>query len=142
MNFLEISRERKNLFYRYIWFVLGVMINSVGVALITKADLGTSPISSVAFVLSLKYPISFGTFLFAANMAFIIVQKILLGSNFKRMQWLQIVVNVLFSSVLDITMTVLKWLHPEELWIKLLVLIIGCMVLALGICVEIAPGVL
>lgn len=75
MNFLEISRERKNLFYRYIWFVLGVMINSVGVALITKADLGTSPISSVAFVLSLKYPISFGTFLFAANMAFIIVQK-------------------------------------------------------------------
>ena len=38
---------------RYLFFVIGVMINSFGVALITKAALGTSPISSVPYVLSL-----------------------------------------------------------------------------------------
>ena len=31
---------------RYIVFIIGLFINSMGVSLITKADLGTSPISS------------------------------------------------------------------------------------------------
>lgn len=32
---------------RYIIFLIGLFINSLGVSLITKANLGTSPISSI-----------------------------------------------------------------------------------------------
>ena len=32
---------------RYGWFTAGVLLNAFGVALITKAALGTSPISSL-----------------------------------------------------------------------------------------------
>ena len=39
---------------RYIIFFIGLYINSLGVALITKASLGTSPISSIPYVLSLN----------------------------------------------------------------------------------------
>ena len=35
---------------RYIIFFIGLYINSLGVALITKASLGTSPISSIPYV--------------------------------------------------------------------------------------------
>ena len=35
---------------RYIIFFIGLYINSLGVALITKASLGTSPISSITYV--------------------------------------------------------------------------------------------
>ena len=35
---------------RYIVFLIGLFINSLGVSLITKADLGTSPISSIPYV--------------------------------------------------------------------------------------------
>ena len=41
---------------RYIIFFIGLYINSLGVALITKASLGTSPISSIPYVLSLNFP--------------------------------------------------------------------------------------
>ena len=35
---------------RYIIFLIGLFINSLGVSLITKANLGTSPISSIPYV--------------------------------------------------------------------------------------------
>ena len=40
---------------RYIIFLIGLFINSLGVSLITKANLGTSPISSIPYVLSLNF---------------------------------------------------------------------------------------
>ena len=35
---------------RYVVFLIGLFVNSLGVALITKADLGTSPISSLSLI--------------------------------------------------------------------------------------------
>ena len=45
------------MFKRYLYFFLGVIINSFGVAFITKSALGTSQISSVPYALS--HPIQF-----------------------------------------------------------------------------------
>ena len=42
---------------RYLIFLVGLFVNSLGVSLITKANLGTSPISSIPYVLSLNFPI-------------------------------------------------------------------------------------
>lgn len=39
---------------RYILFLIGLFINSLGVSLVTKANLGTSPISSIPYVMNLK----------------------------------------------------------------------------------------
>ena len=43
---------------RYCIFMIGLFINSLGVSLITKANLGTSPISSIPYVLSLNFPLT------------------------------------------------------------------------------------
>ena len=45
---------------RYIVFTIGVLINSFGISFITKASLGTSPISSVPYVLSLRFEPTLG----------------------------------------------------------------------------------
>ena len=42
---------------RWAAFTAGVVINSFGIAFITKAALGTSPISSLPYVLSLRFPL-------------------------------------------------------------------------------------
>ena len=41
-------------FKRYLIFLVGLFISSLGVSLVTKANLGTSPISSIPYVLSLN----------------------------------------------------------------------------------------
>lgn len=46
----------------YAVFFLGLFVNSLGVSVVTKAELGTSPISSIPYVLSLNFPLSLGVF--------------------------------------------------------------------------------
>ena len=111
---------------RYGWFTAGVLLNAFGVALITKAALGTSPISSLPYVLSLRFPVTLGQFTFLMNMLFILAQVLLLRKDFRPVQLLQVAVNVVFS------------LLP----MRLLALAVGCAVLGFGISVEVAPRVL
>lgn len=132
----------KTYFSRYAWFVLGVLLNSFGVALITKAALGTSPISSVPYVLSFQFSPSFGQMTFLVNMLFILGQALLLRRGFRPIQLLQIVVNVIFSACIDGSMALLTWLEPAGLAGELAALTLGCAVLGLGISIEVAPGVL
>lgn len=128
---------------RYFLFALGLAVNSFGIALITKAGLGTSPISSVPYVLSLGLPFfSFGLWTFILNMGFITAQILLLRKDFQKIQLLQIAANILFSWLIDISMNLLSFFHPASLWSELLSLVIGCAVLGFGVALEVAPGVI
>ena len=53
-----MTNNKKDLLKRYLIFLAGLFVNSLGVALITKANLGTSPISSIPYVLSLNFALS------------------------------------------------------------------------------------
>lgn len=132
----------KQNFYRYAWFILGIVINGFGVAAITKASLGTSPISSVPYVLSLRFPFSLGQFTFVFNMLLILGQWILLKKDFKPLQFLQIGVTFIFSACIDISMSILSFLQPQNILTSLISLLVGCSILAFGISVEVAPDVL
>ena len=54
--------NRGELLRRYIFFIVGLFVNSLGIALITKGDLGTSPISSIPYTLSIGFTPSLGMF--------------------------------------------------------------------------------
>lgn len=104
-----------NMPQRLVFFALGVVINSFGVALITLGNLGTSVISSVPYVCSLQFPMfSFGVTTFIWNILLILVQVVLLRRDFKPSQFLQIMVNVLFSAMIDVSMAILGVLHPHH----------------------------
>lgn len=96
---------------RYGWFTAGVLLNAFGVALITKAALGTSPISSLPYVLSLRFPVTLGQFTFLMNMLFILAQVLLLRKDFRPVQLLQVAVNVVFSLFIDVSMGLLSWME-------------------------------
>ena len=127
---------------RYGWFTAGVLLNAFGVALITKAALGTSPISSLPYVLSFRFPVTLGQFTFAMNLFFILGQVLLLRRDFQPIQLLQVAVNAVFSAFIDVSMGLLSWLEISSLPMAVLVLVLGCAVLAFGISVEVAPRVL
>lgn len=133
----------KRLTLRYAFFILGVAINSFGVAFITKSALGTSQISSVPYVLSLRFSgLSFGMCTFLFNMLFILGQVVLLKREFRPIQFFQIAVNVLFSSLIDVSMAALGFFQPETLLVRLISLVVGCVILAVGISIEVAPDAL
>ena len=128
---------------RLVWFSAGILINSFGIVLITKGALGTSQISSIPYVLSLQLPsISFGMFSFIMNMVYIVLQALLLRRQFKPIQLLQIVVNVVFSASIDVFMAMLSFYAPQQLFTRVLSAVAGCIVLAFGISVEVAPDLI
>lgn len=128
---------------RCFYFFLGLAINSFGVAFITKSALGTSQISSIPYVFNLRFPhISFGMFTFIFNMIFILIQIAVLRKDFHPIQFLQIAANLLFSSLIDVSMYALSWFDPESLPLRLISLAVGCMILAVGISIEVAPDVI
>ena len=128
---------------RLVWFSAGILINSFGIVLITKGALGTSQIYSIPYVLSLQLPsISFGMFSFIMNMVYIVLQALLLRRQFKPIQLLQIVVNVVFSASIDVFMAMLSFYAPQQLFTRVLSAVAGCIVLAFGISVEVAPDLI
>ena len=81
---------------RYLIFLIGLFINSMGVSLITKASLGTSPISSIPYVLSLNFPMTLGEFTILFSILLIAVQLLILKKNFRPEHWLQIPISFAF----------------------------------------------
>ena len=68
---------------RCLLLCAGLVIMAFGVAFSIKGALGTSPISSVPYVLSLAFPgITFGMFTFVLNMGFILLQILQLRRRF------------------------------------------------------------
>ena len=126
---------------RYIVFLIGFFINSLGVSLITKADLGTSPISSIPYVLSLNFPFTLGQFTIAFSLLLILIQLVILRRNFKAEHLLQIPISILFGYFIDLTMIMLFFVHPQTYLSSVVYLLIGCVILGFGVYTEVLADV-
>ena len=69
---------KRELTARYLFFIAGLFVNAFGISLIIKANLGSSPISSLPYTLSLKFPITLGQFTLLLNAVLIAGQIALL----------------------------------------------------------------
>ena len=126
---------------RYLFFLAGLFINSFGVSFITKAALGTSPISSVPYTLSLGFSPTLGMFTLYMSIVLILIQMILLRKDFPRQYLLQIPVSFLFSWFIDMTMELLGFLSPAAYPANVICLLLGCAILGFGVFMEMAAGV-
>lgn len=134
--------SKAELIRRYLFFIVGLFVNAMGIALITRANLGTSPISSNPYVLSLWYPqLSLGMFTLFFSLALIVLQLVLLGRRFPKHFWLQIPVSFLLSAFIDLAMAMFFFVDPQAYPVQILSLLIGCLVLGFGVFMEVAANV-
>ena len=126
---------------RYLIFLVGLFVNSLGVSLITKANLGTSPISSIPYVLSLNFPFTLGNFTIFFSIFLIVLQLIILRKNFKLEHILQIPASIIFGYFIDLTMILFSWVNPEAYIMKIVYLLIGCLILGVGVYMEVLADV-
>lgn len=126
---------------RYIIFLIGLFINSLGVSLITKAALGTSPISSIPYVLSLNFPFTLGQFTIAFSLFLILLQIIILRRNFHAEHLLQIPISLLFGYFIDLTMVLLFFVRPHSYLSSIIYLLAGCVILGFGVYTEVLANV-
>ena len=79
----------KELAKRYAIFIISLFISAMGVAITKKGELGVSPISSVANVMSEKFTfLTLGSWLIIWNCVLILGQILILRKKF---QWIQLI---------------------------------------------------
>lgn len=122
--------------------ILGLFIMSLGIAVSTKAGLGTTPISCVPYVLSQGYPLSFGTFTFLMNCLFVVFQYFLLKEKFETYQWLQIPLIFVFSVFTDLAMIIVSDLIITGYVFQWIFCLISCVLVAFGIALLLKANLL
>lgn len=133
--------NKTELIKRYIFLLVGLFVNGLGVSFITKAGLGTSPITSIPYTLSLGFTPTVGMFTLVFNIFLIILQVILLRRNFQLQNLLQLPIIALFSFFIDLTMSLLGFMQPETYAMKVVSLIVGCLILGFGVFMEMVANV-
>ena len=126
---------------RYLIFLMGLFFSSLGVSVITKAALGTSPISSIPYVLSLNYPFTLGELTVVFSVFLVALQLLILRRNFRAEHVLQIPISFLFGWFIDLTMAMLAFQMPQSYALEILLLLVGCAVLGFGVYLEVVADV-
>lgn len=135
----------RNWIIRYAVFIMGLYFLTLGVVLIIRSSLGTSPISSFSYVLSLNTPLTLGMATFILNMLLIAGQFWFLRGIGTRRDYMEIMMQIpfslLFSAFLDINMYLFRGMTPESYAGALAFLAVGCLIQAFGVVLEIKPNV-
>lgn len=134
---------KKELCKRYILFIISLFVAALGVAVTKKGELGVSPISSVANVLSIKFTIlSLGNWLIVWNCLMILGQIVLLRRKFQWIQLLQIPLSFLFGYFTDFGMWMLSGIQPQAYWFRVILVIAGTVILGFGVSLSVMANVI
>lgn len=135
--------NKESLLIRCVILVIGLFIMALGVALSVKANLGTSPISSVPYVYSLGFPFTMGIITIVMNVVFILLQIVLLRKEYQPIQLLQLPVAILFGFFTDLTLSLVssKILVSNYLFQWILCLL-SCLIIAFGVYLQVKAKVI
>ncbi|MCH5202824.1 MAG: YitT family protein [Oscillospiraceae bacterium] len=135
--------SKKETAKRYILFIISLFISAQGVAITKTGDLGVSPISSVANIMSEKFQIlTMGNWLIIWNCVLILGQIIILQKNFKLIQLLQIPVSFLFGYFTDFGMWLLSYFDFSFYPVRIALVVVGTFVLGFGIALAVIANVI
>lgn len=130
------------LYKRIPIFILAIFFSGLGIAMTTQADLGTTPISSLPYVLTFISPASFGITTIVVNVLFLLIQIIVLKKDFRKIDYLQLLVTLIFGFFIDLGMLITSFLKTDIYILQLLMLVTGSAILALGVELEVYADLL
>lgn len=127
---------------RICLFTVGLFIMSLGVAFSIISMLGTTPISSISYSLTLITNINIGITTFIFNAALIFIQMIILRSRFRKKRLLQFINCVMFGYFTDLALYIVSFVpFDNSILCSVLFLIISIFLIAFGIFVYMPANI-
>ena len=133
----------KNTAFHYILFIIGLFIASMGVAFSTKAGLGTSPVSSVPYSVSLLSKLlTFGGWLNLLSVIQITVQIILLRNKCNPVEIvIQTILAFVYGYLTNLSCYLIRGMSVDTYIGRMTLMLLGCVILAFGLFVQLKGGV-
>lgn len=139
-----MQTKQKHLLRRWALLVVGLVIMAFGVAFSIKAGLGTSPISSLPYVLSLlplPVTLTVGTATIAMHVTLILLQILLLRRRYDPFQLTQLPVALIFGSLTDFSVWALQGITVSTYPARWVLCIIGILLVGVGVSFEVTANV-
>lgn len=137
------KRSVSELIKRYLLFLVGLFIASMGVAFSTKAGLGTSPVASVPYSVSLvNTMLTFGGWLNMLSLIQIITQVMLLKGKVNYIEiGVQTILAFVYGYLTNFSVWLIRDISVNTYPIKFFFMLLGCVILAFGIWVQLKGAV-
>lgn len=136
------TQNKKELIMRYVLLIVSLFISGIGIAVTKRGELGVTPISSVANIVSIRFPVlSFGTWLFLWNCLMIVGQIVVLRKDFQWIQLLQIPLSVLFGWFTDFGVWIAGFVPNDGYMVRILLVFLGTGILGFGISLSVIANV-
>lgn len=125
----------KNLIKKIAVCLIGAFVYAAGITVVKVCNLGISPITSAPYAFSFVVGQSLGTCTMYLNIILYIIQKVVLKKEYTLRKFLtQFILSSVFAVLIDFTGIMLGGFVPQSYIFRLLYLIFGCFVLAVGVC--------
>jgi len=126
--------DNGNLIRRWIVYVIGIYVLTVGVALAIRAGIGISPQSSLTRTMTLVYPpLSQGTYNFMLELIMLALTYVVLPKDFKLKNFASLIPAFVLAVFLDFNLHITETIKPDVYMLKLALLIVADAALAFGL---------
>lgn len=131
---MKQETKETSIFVRFLVYVMGFLIMTLGIAISVKSDLGVSPVSSIPYTMTCVWGIEMGKATILFHVGLVLLQIILLRRAFQLKNLLQIPVGVLFGYLTTFSNYLMTFLpDPGHLYIQLFMMAVSAVLIAIGI---------
>jgi len=127
---------------RVVLCLLGNFVLAFGVAMAVKADLGITPVNSIAFVLSKVLSLDHGFLTGVIYASYVLIQLAILRREFRLNNLLQAGAAIMFGWFVFLCNHILAFPTPEFYPVRLLFLLAGVIIIGLGIMLYLRANIL
>lgn len=126
--------ESENYAVRFVAYLIGLFIMTLGVSMSVKSNLGVSPVSSIPYTITCITGLEMGKATILFHIVLVILQIAILRKDFQAKNLLQIIVGIVFGYFTTFSNYLFSFLPtPENLVIRLAMMLCSTVVIAFGI---------
>ena len=132
----KIREEKKytNYAIRFLVYIVGLFIMTLGISLSVKSNLGVSPVSSIPYTITCITGLEMGKATILFHIVLVVMQILILRKAFQMKNLLQVVVGVIFGYFTTFSNYLFSFLPtPEHIVIRLLMMLGSTVLIAVGI---------
>ncbi len=132
--------------WQHLLLLISLWVMTLGIALCVKSMLGSSVISVLPYVFEyagmqhLAPELTIGQYTYIINGLFVVGQILILRRQFAPIQLLQVLMGLVFGTLIDVNMWLVSSFQPSNIWQEVLSQFAGCTILGLGIAMEVRCG--
>ncbi len=139
INDIREAKGKQNIWLRIGLYVLGCLILAFGVAITYKSkDLGAGPVDALHYGLSQKIGLSIGTCVIIVGSTVVMITAFIQRA-FPKLQ--AIITVLILGQCINLWMWVIAPFEVEQTFIKVICLLVGVMIIALGASIYLIPNV-